>query len=75
VSSQRSEAAARQAFADLQRRYPNLLGARTANIRSAEVGDRGTFYRARVGGFSREEASAFCGRLRAAGGDCVIAAN
>lgn len=75
VSSQRSEAAARQAFADLQRRFPNLLGGRNPNIRSAEVGDRGTFYRARVGGFSREEASAFCGRLRAAGGDCVIAGN
>jgi hypothetical protein len=75
VTSQRSDAAARQAFSDLQRRFPNILGGRTANVRSADLGERGTFYRARVGGFSREEANAFCGRLRAAGGDCVIAAN
>lgn len=76
VSSQRSEDLARSAYSDLQRRFPALLGGRAPDIRSVDLGERGTFYRARVGGFTtREEAAQFCTRLRNAGGDCVVAAN
>jgi cell division septation protein DedD len=76
VASQRSEAEARTAFAGLQRRYPELFNGRSPNIRAVELGDRGTFHRVRVGPMaSREEAQSFCTRLRAAGGDCVVAIN
>lgn len=76
VASQRSEAEARSAFAGLQRRYPDLFNGRSPNIRAVELGDRGTFHRVRVGPMaSREEAQSFCTRLRAAGGDCVVAIN
>jgi hypothetical protein len=76
VSSQRSAELARAAYSDLQRRFPALLGGRAPDIRAVDLGERGTFYRARVGGFAtREEAVQFCTRLRNAGGDCIVAAN
>jgi cell division septation protein DedD len=76
VASQRSEDLARASYADLQRRFPGLLGSRAPDIRAVELADRGTFYRVRVGSFpSREEAAQFCTRLRSAGGECMVATN
>ena len=42
-------------------------------VQRAELGDKGTFYRALVGPFgSREEAAQVCTSLKAAGGTCLI---
>lgn len=73
VSSQRSEDAARATFRDLQARYPGILGAYEVNIQRAEIPDRGTFYRVRVGPFSASDAQRLCNDLKAAGGDCILA--
>lgn len=76
VTSQRSEADARAAYAALQRKYPGVLGRYGANIQSANVGDRGTYYRVRVGPFADGgQASTLCNSLRSAGGDCVVSRN
>ncbi|WP_448952280.1 SPOR domain-containing protein [Labrys neptuniae] len=76
VSSQRSPADAQAAFQSLQRRFGSVLGGMKASVRKVELPDRGTYYRVRVGGWSTPaEATAFCGKLKAAGGDCVIARN
>lgn len=72
VTSQRSDAAAREAYQALQRRYPSVLGGRSAVIVSAEIPDKGTFYRARIPAASREEAIQVCESLQAAGGDCFV---
>ncbi|GAB4511747.1 MAG: hypothetical protein Tsb0019_07600 [Roseibium sp.] len=72
VTSQRSEAAASDAYSGLQRRFPAILGNRTAVIVSATVEDRGVFYRARIPTGSREEAISLCESLQAAGGDCFV---
>ena len=75
ISSQPSDDAARQSISDLQRRFPQLLGGRQTNVRTATVGER-TIHRVRVGGFSSQgEASQFCQRLRSAGGDCFVVPN
>uniref|UniRef100_UPI0013D57192 SPOR domain-containing protein n=1 Tax=Enterobacter hormaechei TaxID=158836 RepID=UPI0013D57192 len=66
-----SEAEARGAFANAQRRFSVLQG-QTPNIRSAELPGRGTWYRLRVGPFSRADAQSFCERLKSSGGSCVI---
>lgn len=71
ISSHQSEAEARGAFANAQRRFSVLQG-QTANIRSAELPGRGTWYRLRVGPFSRSDAQSFCERLKSSGGSCVI---
>ncbi|QCI68796.1 SPOR domain-containing protein [Phreatobacter stygius] len=71
ISSHQTEAEARSAFASAQRRYSVLQG-QSANIRSAELPGRGTWYRLRVGPFSRTDAQSFCERLKSSGGSCVI---
>ena len=76
LSSQRSEADAQASFKALQGKFPSVLGSRPAVIKRADLGDKGTYYRAMVGPFgSSEEASQFCGSLKSAGGQCVIQRN
>ncbi|MEZ5840164.1 MAG: SPOR domain-containing protein [Hyphomicrobiales bacterium] len=76
VSSQRSEDQARAAYAGLQRKFPSVLGGEAPDIQKADLGERGVFYRVRVGPMaSRDEANAFCGKLKAAGGDCIVQRN
>jgi hypothetical protein len=73
VSSQKTEEAARATYKDLQRRYANILGPYDVNIQRADVPDRGTFFRVRVGPFSAADAQRLCDDLKSAGGDCVLA--
>lgn len=76
VTSQRTEQDARSAYANLQKRFPQVLGPYQASIQSATVADRGTYYRVRVGPFaSNGDASTVCNNLRSAGGDCVVSRN
>ncbi|HQF30351.1 MAG TPA: SPOR domain-containing protein, partial [Hyphomicrobiales bacterium] len=76
VSSQRTEEQARAAFAGLQRKFPAVLGNQQPDIRRADLGDRGVYYRVRVGPMgSRDDANALCGQLKAAGGDCLVQRN
>ncbi|TYC65824.1 hypothetical protein FMN63_26025 [Stappia sp. BW2] len=72
VTSQRSEAAARDAYSGLQRRFPSVLGNQSAVIVAANVEERGVFYRARIPTGSRDEAIRLCESLQAAGGDCFV---
>lgn len=73
VSSQRSEATALDTFRELQRRYPGILGDRAPDIQRADLGERGIYYRVRVGYPTREQAITMCESLKAAGGDCLLA--
>jgi hypothetical protein len=76
VSSQRSEAEAQAAWRALQARYSAVLGSRQATIHRADLGERGTFYRAQVGPFgSRDEANRLCQNLKSAGGECIVQRN
>jgi SPOR domain len=76
VSSQRSETDAQASFKALQGKYPAVLGGKQAVIRRAELGDKGTYYRAMVGPFaSFEQATELCGSLKAAGGQCIVQRN
>ncbi|WP_307270408.1 SPOR domain-containing protein [Labrys wisconsinensis] len=76
VSSQKSQADAIAAFQALQRKFPAVVGGMKPSIKKAEVGDKGTFYRVRVGGWqARDQATTFCVKLKAAGGDCVVTRN
>lgn len=69
ISSQRSDADARASFKALQGKYPSVLGSRSALIKKADLGDKGTYYRAMVGPFgSADEALQFRKNLEAAGG-------
>jgi cell division septation protein DedD len=71
--SVKDEAGARGAWAKLQRKYPALLGGEALNLQQADLGERGIYYRVRTGAFdSKAGANALCGKLKAAGQDCIV---
>jgi hypothetical protein len=73
VSSQDSEAAARESFRVEQGKYASVLGSRSPVIRQVNLADGTIKYRAMVGPYrTRQEAVAFCKELKAAGGQCFI---
>ena len=73
VAAQRSEEAALASYRSLQQRYPSILGAFQPRIVRADLGERGVYYRVRVGPFADSDASRLCNDLKAAGGDCILA--
>jgi hypothetical protein len=73
VSSQRSEETALSTFRELQRRYPGILGDRAPDIQRADLGERGVYFRVRVGYATRDGAVEMCESLKSAGGDCILA--
>ena len=76
VTSQRSEAEAQTEFNALRAKFPSQFGNRQPIIHRADLGEKGTFYRALVGPFaSSEAAAAMCSNLKAAGGSCIVQKN
>ena len=76
MSSQRSEAEAQSAFRSLQAKFPNQLGGRQLQVSKADLGAKGTYYRAMVGPFANaSEAAELCSSLKSAGGQCLIQKN
>jgi SPOR domain len=73
VTSERSETTAQAAFLALQAKYPKQLSGRQWSIRRADLGAKGTYYRALVGPFeSAKMAATLCSGLKAAGGNCIV---
>jgi hypothetical protein len=75
VTSQRSEADAQASYRSLQQQFPSVLGGRQPVIRRADLGEKGTYYRAQIPFQSQTEANEFCANLKAAGGQCVVQRN
>jgi SPOR domain len=76
LASERSAAAAHTSFRALRAKFPNQLGGSEPIVRRANLGVKGTYYRAMVGPFaSMESAAGMCKTLKAAGGNCVIQRN
>ena len=76
VSAQKTEDEARASYQALQQKYPSVLGSREANIRRADLGDKGVYYRAQIGPFTTaDQANSLCSDLKAAGGQCIVQKN
>ena len=76
VTSRRTEGEAQAEFRALQGKFPDQLNGREPIIRRADLGEKGTFFRAYVGPFaSPEEAAQLCSGLKAAGGNCIVQRN
>ena len=75
VTSQRTESDAQTSYRSLQQQFPSVLGSRQPVIRRADLGAKGTYYRAQINFGTQGEASEFCGSLKAAGGQCVVQRN
>jgi hypothetical protein len=73
VSSQDSEALARESFRVEQGKYASVLGSRSPVVRRVDLANGKVKYRAMVGPYrTRAEAAQFCTDLKAAGGQCFI---
>jgi cell division septation protein DedD len=73
VSAQRTEEDARTSFAALQTKYAAVLGDQSPLIERADLGDRGVYFRVYLGPFdTAEDANDLCGRLKLAGGQCIV---
>ena len=73
LAAVREEAAAAPAYKALQDKHSAILGGHALDVERADLGERGIFYRVRAAGFdSKAAATAACGRLKAAGQDCLV---
>lgn len=72
VASHKTPEEAQGAWANLRQQYAAIFGARNADIRKVDLGDRGTFYRAMVGPMNREQANALCQNLKTQGAGCIV---
>lgn len=69
-----SEAEAKTLVKTVAAKYGAQFGGAKPSYKSATVGDK-TVYRVRVGGLSKESATTICGKVKAGGGSCFVAAN
>ncbi|ANP85266.1 sporulation protein [Rhizobium leguminosarum] len=72
IASLPSEDEATKSYANLSKKFANVLGGRSHEIRRADIAGKGTFYRVRIPAGSKDEAAALCEQYRAAGGSCLI---
>ena len=57
----------------MQRRFPSILGDARPIIQQADLGEKGVYYRVRVGPWSTARGGdQVCEKLQSAGGDCIV---
>ncbi len=73
LASVRSDGGARQEWARMQRAHPDLLGDLELSVQSADLGERGIFFRIRTGPFPNQAtAQDMCGQIEAAKLGCLV---
>lgn len=72
LAASKSSADAEKLWGKLAAKYPDLLGKQSHAIVTAEVPDKGTFYRIRATGLTIEAAKALCQKLKGRGQDCMV---
>jgi cell division protein FtsN len=73
IGAYKSEEEATGAWHAYQGKHP-VVGGYESDIKKVDLGDKGTWYRLRVGSFDdKTEAAALCDKLKADGGNCFLA--
>lgn len=73
IGAYKSEAEANAAWTVFQKKHP-IAGGYATDIQKADLGDKGIWYRLRIGSFdSSSAAGALCDKLKADGGNCFPA--
>ena len=76
IGAAKNEASANEDIARLAIKYPDILAGLSSAVIRVDLGDKGVWYRMRVGPFaSRREASALCGQLKAVDVGCFVVTN
>lgn len=73
IASLPSEAEAQKSYKNLSTKFASVIGGRAMQIVKADIAGKGTYYRVRIAGGTKDEAVALCERYRAAGGSCLVA--
>jgi hypothetical protein len=72
IGAYKSQADADAAWKTYKAKHAALLSGYNSDVQQADLGEKGTWYRLRVGGLSdKEVATALCDRLKADGGVCI----
>ena len=76
VASKKNQTEALASFADIQQKYPNLLGSYRPMVQKADLGAKGVWYRLRIGPIAdKTSASKLCSQLKSQGlPDCLVMA-
>ncbi len=73
IGAYKSEDEANAAWKSYQHKHP-MLGSYESDVKQVDLADKGTWYRLRVGAFpTKDAAGAVCTKLKADGGDCLLA--
>jgi cell division protein FtsN len=74
VGAKKDQTEALATFADIQQKYPSLLGNYRPIVQKADLGAKGTWYRLRIGPIDdKAEAYKLCGQLKSQGlPDCLV---
>jgi len=73
IGAYKSQADADAAWKTFKGKHP-MAASYSESVQKADLGDKGTWYRLRMGGFSdKASASSFCDKLKADGGTCLVA--
>ena len=76
IGATKNEAAANGEFARLAKKHPEVLSGLGSIVIRADLGDKGVWYRMRIGPFAtRGEAGGVCGQLKAVDIGCFVVAN
>ncbi len=74
IGAFKSQAEAETGWAAFKRNHAATLGGMSPSIVSVDLGEKGTWYRLRTGGFADKAGAAdFCAKLKAEGGSCLPA--
>ncbi len=74
IGAYKSQSDADDAWKTYQAKHAALLSGFGESVQKADLGDKGTWYRLRVGSFTDKSAAAgLCDRLKAEGGACFLA--
>jgi len=74
VSSTRSQADASNAWSTLKAKFPGLVSGRYVDVKRADLGDKGIYFRTRVAGLpDKAAAQSLCNSFKAAGQACFVA--
>jgi len=76
VGSKKNQTDALASFADIQQKYPTLLGSYRPIVQKANLGAKGTWYRLRIGPVAdKTAANKLCSQLKSQGlPDCLVVA-
>ncbi len=73
IASVKSDDEAREEWARMQRAHPDLLGDLELSVQTADLGERGIFFRIRTGPFPNQAtAQDMCGQIEAAKLGCLV---